>query len=94
MDSIRDEEEENVEQAALLDHELKIMDIVDRLGRLIAVPQKSKPMTALDLLRRRVDRAEKSYVIAKAEIDGHGLEMGIYMLREQGESIEDSKLEN
>ena len=50
-------------------------------------------MTALDLLRKRVDQAEKSYAIAKTEFDEHGDEMDIYTLREQEESIEDSKLE-
>ena len=77
----------------LQDHELKIMDLVDQLRRLIAVPQKSKPMTALDLLRKRVDQLDKSYGITMAELDKHGDDMDNYMLQEQEESIEDSKLE-
>ena len=69
------------------------MDLVDRLGRLVAVPQKSKPMTALDFLRKRVEKAEKSYGTTKAEFDEHGHEMDVYTLLEQEESIEESKSE-
>ena len=61
MDSIDDEQEAREEQTALQDHELKVMDLVDRLGRLVAVPQNSRPMTALDFLHKYLEKAEKSY---------------------------------
>ena len=93
VDAIEEEEEARAEQTVLQDHELKVMDLVDRLGRLVAVPQRSKPLTALDLLRKRIDQAEKSYRITRAELDEQGHEMDIYTLLEQEESIEDSKLE-
>ena len=61
VDTMEDNEETRAEQVALQDHELKVMDLVDQLGRLVAVPKKSKPMTVLDFLRKRVEKAEKSY---------------------------------
>ena len=67
--------------------------LVDRLRRLVAVPQKSKPMTALDLVRKRVDQVEKSYGRTREEFDDHGHNMDIYMLQEPEESVEESKLE-
>ena len=93
VDSIEEEEEARAEQTVLHDHELKVMDLIDRLGRLVAVPQKNKPMTALDLLRKRIDQVEKNYGITRAELDEHGHEMDIYKLQEQEESIDDSKSE-
>ena len=40
VDSIEGDEEAQREQATLHDHELKVMELVDRLGKLMAIPQK------------------------------------------------------
>ena len=91
IDSIENEEEAKTEQLVLQEHELKIMELVDRLGKLIVAPSKAKPMTELDLLRKRVGQVEKSYRRVKQEFGDHGREMDIYTLQEQEESIEGSK---
>ena len=49
IDSIENEEEAQAEQAILQEHELKVMELVDRLGKLMVTPHKAKPMTELDL---------------------------------------------
>ena len=91
IDSIENEDEAKAEQAILQEHELKIMDLVDRLGKLMAVPPKENPITELDLLSKRIDQVEKSYRVIKDAFDSHGPEMDIYTLQEKEESIEDSK---
>ena len=45
VDSIEEDEEAQREQATLQEHELKVMELVDRLGKLMAIPHKPKPMT-------------------------------------------------
>ena len=45
IDSIENDEEVQREQATLHKHELKVMELVDRLGRLMTVPHKTKPAT-------------------------------------------------
>ena len=47
VDSIEDDEEAQKEQATLHEHELKVMEQVDRLGKLMAIPHKTKPIAAL-----------------------------------------------
>ena len=83
IDSIENDDEAKSEQVVLQEHELKTMELVDRLGKLMVTPCKAKPMTELDLLRKRVDQVEKSYGTVKREFDDHGHEMDICMLQEQ-----------
>ena len=45
IDSIENEDEVKAEQAILQDHELKVMDLVDRLAKLMVGPRKTKPLT-------------------------------------------------
>ena len=75
MDLIKDEDEAKAEQAILQDHKLKIIDLVDRLGKLVVVPHKTKPVTELDLLRKSIDLLRKSYRQIKESFDHHGLDM-------------------
>ena len=60
VDSIEDDEEAQREQATLHEHELKVMELVDRLGKLMAIPQKTNPMTELDLCKR-INLVERLY---------------------------------
>ena len=46
--SIEDNEEAQREQATLHELELKVMELVDRLGKLMAIPQTTKPMMEHD----------------------------------------------
>ena len=61
VDSIEDDEEAQREQATLHDHELKVMELVDHLGKLMAIPHMIKPMAEFDLFRKRIDLVEWSY---------------------------------
>ena len=38
MDKIEEEEEAKVEQEIFTQHELKVMDLIDRIGKIIAIP--------------------------------------------------------
>ena len=38
IDQITDEEEARVEKEILTEHELKVMDLIDRIGKIIEVP--------------------------------------------------------
>ena len=78
IDSIENEDEAKAEQAILQEHELKIMDLVNRLGRLMRVPPRENPVTELDLLSKRVDQVEKSYRVIMDALDRYGPEMDIY----------------
>ena len=96
VDQIEEEEEAKAEQDILTQHELKVMDLIDRIGKIIevpGVPVEMKDNRESNILRKRIDQAEKGYRIIKAEFDEHAHEMDIYALHEQEESIEDSKLE-
>ena len=57
------------------------MELVDRLGKLMAVPHKTRPMMAFDLLRKQVDQVGKSYRMIKGQLNDRGLDMDIYILR-------------
>ena len=93
IDSIEDDEEAQREQATLHEHEFKVMELVDRLGKLMAVPHKTKPMTELDLFRKRIDLVDRSYRKIKEPFDNLGEGMDIYSLRGQEDRIEDLKQE-
>ena len=93
IDSVEDDEEAQREQATLHEHELKVMELVDRLGKLMAVPHKTKPMTELDLFRNRIDLVERAYRKIKEPFDHLGEGMDIYSLRGQEDKIQDLKQE-
>ena len=61
VDSTEDDEEAQREQATLPEHELKVMELVHCLGKLMAIPHKSKPMTEFDLFCKQINLVEKSY---------------------------------
>ena len=78
-DLIEDEDEAKTEQGILQEHEFKVMDLVDHLGKLMHLPHKIKPITALDLPSKLVDQVEKSYKMIKGHFDNHRLDMDIYI---------------
>ena len=82
-----------MEQEILNTHELKVMDLVDRLGRLVEVPFQINPITGIDLLRKCIDHVEKCYRTIKGEFDESGREMDTYTLQIQEERNEDFKSE-
>ena len=55
VDSIEEDEDTQREQATLQEHELKVMELVDCLGKLMAIPHKPKPMTELDFFCKQID---------------------------------------
>ena len=96
IDQIEEEEEAKAEQDILTQHELKVMELIDRIGKIIevpGVPVEKKDNKENNLLSKRIDQVERGYRIIKAEFYEHGHEMDTYTLQEQEESIEDSKLE-
>ena len=64
-DSIEDNEYAQREQATLREHDLKVMELVDRLGKLMPIPEKAKPMTKLDHFLKRIDLVKRSYQKSK-----------------------------
>ena len=93
VESIEDDEKAQREQATLHEHELKVTELVDRLGELMAIPQKAKPMTELDLFHKRIDLVEIWYGMIKEPFDHHGEGMDIYRLRGQEGKIKVLKQE-
>ena len=55
VDALENEDDVKAEQEVLDYHELNVMELVDRLKRLVEVPLKTKPMTESELLRKRID---------------------------------------
>ena len=96
FDQIEGEEEAKEEQDILTQHELKVMELIDRIGKIIeisGVPVEKKDNKKNNLLHKRINQVERGYRIIKAEFDEYGHEMDTCTLQEQEESIEDSKLE-
>ena len=63
-------------------HKLKVMELIDRIGKIIevpGVPVEKKGNKENNLLRKRIDQVEKGYRITKAEFDAHGHEMDTYI---------------
>ena len=58
IDSSENEDDAKVEQAILQEDKLKIMDLVDGLGRLMTVPPKENPITELELPSKKIDQVE------------------------------------
>ena len=93
LDEIENEEDVEAEQHIFYDHELKVMNLVDRLGRLVEIPFQAKPIAVIDLLRKRLDHVEKCYRTIKGEFDERGREMDTYALQIREERNEDLKSE-
>ena len=91
LDQIEDEEDVEAEQEILDDHELKVMDLVDCLGRLVEIPFQAKPIAVIDLIRKRVDHVEKCYRTIKGEFDERDREMDTYALQIREERNKDLK---
>ena len=94
VDQIEDDEEAKKEQETLERHEIQVMDLIDRLSQLMDIPAPAKPIAGRDLLRKGIDRIEKSYRKMKSEFDEHGLGMDTFTLQTRlEERIEDTKSE-
>lgn len=60
----------------------------------MVVPDKTEPITALDLVRKPVDLVGKScYRMMRGHFDDHGLNMDIYTSGGQEEMIKDLKVQ-
>ena len=93
VDSIEDDEEAQGEQATSHEYERKVMELVDRLGKLMAIPEKAKPIMELDHFRKRIDLVERSYQKIKEPFENFGEGMNTYSLRGQEDKIKDLKQE-
>ena len=73
VDQITDEEEGSAEQEILTEHELKIMKLIDQIGKIIDVRGSvgKKEDKEKIILRKRIDGVE-SYRTVKAEVDDNG----------------------
>ena len=91
VEALENEDDVKAEQEILDEHELSVMELVDRLERVIEVPPKDKPRTENELLRKRIDQVEKGFRIMKGQLDDHGFDVDIYTLRGQHEKIKDLK---
>ena len=67
VDEITDEEGARSEQEILTEHELKVMNLIDRIGKITEVPGSAgkKEDKEKIILRKRIDRVEKSYSTIK-----------------------------
>ena len=86
IDQIEDEEEAKAEQDILTQHELKVMELICRIGKIIevrGVPVEKKNIKESNLLRKRIDQVEKGCRTTKAKFDEHGHEMDTYTLQER-----------
>ena len=74
VDQITDEEEARAEQEILTELELNVMNLIDTIGKIIAVPGSVGKTEDRDkiIFHKRTDRVEKSYRKIKAEVDGNG----------------------
>ena len=58
-----EEKDARAEQDILTEHEMKVMNLIDRIGKIIEVPgsvEKKEDKEEI-ILRKRIDRAERSY---------------------------------
>ena len=69
VDQIEEEKESKAEQDILTQHKLKVMELIDRIGKTVQVPivPVEKDNKENQLLRKRIDQHEKGYRITKAE---------------------------
>ena len=79
VDQIEEEEEAKGEQKLLTEHELKVMLLIDRLGKIIEVPGPAEGRDN-EVLRKRIERVEKSYRRLKTEVDETGPGLDVYAL--------------
>ena len=63
VDQVTDEEEARVEQEILTEHELKVMNLIDQIRKIIEVPGSvgRKENKEKIILRKRIDLVKKSY---------------------------------
>ena len=67
----------------MTEHELKVMNLIDQMGKIIEVPgsgEKKKDKVKI-ILRKRIDRVERSYKTVKAEVDDDGTRVDVYTLQ-------------
>ena len=83
VDALENEEDVKVEQEVLDGHELVVMELAERLGRLVVVPLKTKQATKSELLRKRIDVLKNSFRLMKGQLDVHVIDMDIYTLQGQ-----------
>ena len=83
VDQITEEEDARAEQEILTEHELKVMNLIDRIGKIIEVPGSvgKKEDKGKIILRKRMDRVEKSYRAIKTEVDDVGAGVDVYTLQ-------------
>ena len=84
VDQITDEEQASAEQEILTEHELKVMNLIDRIAKIIGVPDGSvekKEDKEKIILRKRLDRVERSYRTVKTEVDNDGPVVDVYTLQ-------------
>ena len=89
VDQITDEEEARAEQEILTEHELKVMNLIDRIGKIIEIPGSVGKQEAKEkiILRKRVNRVEKFYRSIKAEVDYEGHGVDVYTLQGYEERV-------
>ena len=81
VDQIKNDDDVKAEQEILDDHELRVMDLIDRPRQLVEVPPPPappspvKPIASIELLRRRIDDVEQCYRKMKEEFDERGHSM-------------------
>ena len=62
VEQIEEEEEAKVEQDILTKHELKVMELINRIGKIVDVPlQGERGNKESQLFRKRMDQLEKGY---------------------------------
>ena len=78
-----------MEQEILTEHELKVMDLIDCIGKIIAIlgPVENKEHKENRILRKRMDQIEKSYRRIKAEMDVNGPDVDVYTLQGYEERV-------
>ena len=61
-------------------HELKVMDLIDRIGKIVVIPGPVQNKENV-ILCKRMDWVEKSYRRIRTEVDEDGLNVDVYTLQ-------------
>ena len=89
VEQITDEEEARAEQGILTEHELKVMNLINQIRKIIGVPGSvgKKEDKGKIILCKRIDRLKRSYRTIKAEVDNNGPGVDVHTLQSYEEWV-------
>ena len=95
VDQITDEEDARAEQEILTEYELKVMNLIDRICKLIEVQGSvgKKEDREKIVLRKRMNWVEKFYSTIKTEVDEDGPGVDVYTIQSYDERVKSNQAE-